>query len=211
MSYETEFNPLLILLDEFENTGDDFNPLLILLEEAENTRRFCFAREFREEWGEMCDELRRSVGEIFQGVLQGKKHKTSERLVEISKDEPSVTLVPQSKPLVIQDKTVFQCETVIASQSESASPVCVTLLSGDTQTGMNGMLGIPESVPDQLPFAYCPTIGRLMPGDSNSLIPNSPTSDIVDEERDRPFLVLDDGLTRRSDLEASLDIQSINC
>ena len=212
MPFESEFNPLLILLDKFENTGDEFNPLLILLEEAENTRRFCFAREFREEWGEMCDELRRSVREIFQGVLQGKKHKTSERLVEISKDEPSVTLVPQSKPLVIQDKTVFQCENVIASQSEYAPPVCVTLLSGDTQTGMNGILGIPESVPDQLPFPHCPTIGRLTPGDSNSLIPNSHTSDIVDEECDKPILVLDNGLIRSSDLksEASLDI-SINC
>ena len=221
MSLESEFNPLLILLDEFKNTGDDkFNPLLILLDDADNTSSSC---SIREDLDEMCARIRRGIKGIFQGCLQGKKRKTSvkrpssERLVdETSKDEPSVFLVPPSKQSDIQDKTVSQCETVISEDGLASPPVCVTLLSGDTQTAMNDILGIPEnpcpSVTDQLPFVQCPIMGRLTPGDSNSLFPNSPTSDIVDEEGDKPFLVFDDGLIRSSDLksEASLDI-SINC
>ena len=154
--------------------------------------------------------------EIFQGFRQGKrktskKRPPSERLIETSKYEPSVILVPPSKPPDIQDETVFQGESVInedslASSSESSLSVCETLLSGDIQTTLNGILGISEnpcpSVPDQSPVTHSPTSGMLTSEDSNSLNPDSCMFEIAQDEYRKPFLVFDDGRVRSSDLQS---------
>ena len=202
MSLESEFNPLLILLDEFKNTGDDkFNPLLILLDDADNTSSSC---SIREDLDEMCARIRRGIKGIFQGCLQGKKRKTSvkrpssERLVdETSKDEPSVFLVPPSKQSDIQDKTVSQCENAInedglASPSESSLPVCVTLPPGNSQTVLE-IFGTSEtrctSVSDQQPVIQTSASINSTSEDPNSLKPVSCMSDKIGEEYEKPFLV----------------------